>query len=208
MVALAWPLTRLVSNFGQTASQGQAPIAHTLAAFGPGLIGYGIAFVMLRVMFVLGEVRDASLRMVASAVAGVAVMAVLSQVMSDNDRAAALAIGYGASQVVGAVLLSVRVHRLTRSMSPSRSAGLMLEALIAGGAACGAMWLVEDLLRASDPEPALGFVLGGLAGVATFTLMMVLARGRDLWSWVRWPRPAAERDGWPSSAGSVPQRGR
>lgn len=197
MVALAWPLTRLVSNFGQTASQGQAPIAHTLAAFGPGLIGYGIAFVMLRVMFVLGEVRDASLRMVVSAVTGVAVMAVLSQVMSDNDRAAALAIGYGASQVVGAVLLSVRVHRLTRSMSASRSAGLLLEALIAGGAACGAMWLVEDLLRASEPEPALGFFVGGVVGVATFTLVMVLARGRDLWSWVRRPQPAAGRGGWP-----------
>ncbi len=185
MVALAWPLTRLVANVGQTASQGQAPIAHTLAAFGPGLIGYGIAFVVLRVLFVLGEVRTASLLMVVSAAVGVIVMVVLSMTMAPGDRAAALAIGYGSSQVVGAVLLSVRLHRLTRAMSLSRSAGLLLEALLAGAAAAGAMYLVEALLAPTDPSPVLGFFLGGVAGVAAFTAVMTLARGRDLWGWVR-----------------------
>jgi putative peptidoglycan lipid II flippase len=185
MVALAWPLTRLVANVGQTASQGQAPIAHTLAAFGPGLIGYGIAFVVLRVLFVLGEVRTASLLMVVSAAVGVVVMVVLSMTMAPGDRAAALAIGYGSSQVVGAVLLSVRLHRLTRAMSLSRSAGLLLEALLAGAAAAGAMYLVEAVLAPTDPSPVLGFFLGGVAGVAAFTVVMTLARGRDLWGWVR-----------------------
>jgi putative peptidoglycan lipid II flippase len=187
MVALAWPLTRLVANFGQTASQGEAPIAHTLAAFGPGLIGYGIAFVMLRVLFVLGEVRDASLLMVISAIVGVVVMAVLSRSMAESDRAAALAIGYGSSQVVGAVLLSIRVHRLTRAMSLSRSAGLLVEAAIAGSVGCGAMWIVEHLLDPLQPPPLLGFLAGGTAGVLAFTGVMVMARGRDLWSWL--PRP-------------------
>ena len=187
MVALAWPLTRLVSNFGQTASQGQAPIAHTLAAFGPGLIGYGVAFVMLRVLFVIGEVRDASRLMIISAVVGVAVMALMSKTLHSNDRAAALAIGYGASQVVGAILLSVRVHRLTRAMSASRAAGLLLEAAIAGGVSCWVMWMVEDLLAPLDPPAMVGFLAGGIAGVLAFSLLMALARGRDLWSWVRRP---------------------
>ena len=198
MVALAWPLTRFVSNFGQTASQGQAPIAHTLAAFGPGLIGYGIAFVMLRVMFVLGEVRDASVRMVVSALIGVGVMAVLAKMMAPSERAAALAIGYGASQMVAA--MSVRVHRMTRAMSASRSAGLLLEAVIAGAIASGAMWLTEIVLRPFDLPALLAFTLGGVTGVVAFSLTLMLARGRELTTWL----VRSARRVWPSRAAMPP----
>ena len=82
MVALAWPLTRLVAGVGQTSSQGLAPIAHTLAAFGPGLLGYGLAFIMTRVLFALGDVRRASILMVAGAVVGVVTMVVASAWMA------------------------------------------------------------------------------------------------------------------------------
>jgi putative peptidoglycan lipid II flippase len=85
LMALAWPLTRMVAAVGQTASQGQAPIAHTLAAFGPGLLGYGVAFVMIRVLFSLGDVRQASLLMIAGAVVGVVVMVVASLMMPDSQ---------------------------------------------------------------------------------------------------------------------------
>lgn len=185
MVALAWPLTRLVAGVGQTASQGQAPIAHTLAAFGPGLLGYGVSFVMIRVLFALGDVREASLLMIAGAVVGVAVMAVASVAMPDSQRATALAIGYGASQTVAAVLLAVRVHRLTRAMSASRCTGLMLEAGLAATMSWAAMWQVERLLAIHHAHSSLAFVAGGAAGVGVFGLVMILLRGRDLWSWRR-----------------------
>ena len=89
MVALAWPLTRLVAGVGQTSGQGLAPIAHTMAAFGPGLVGYGLAFIMTRVLFALGDVRRASMLMVAGAVVGVATMVVASASMAPASRAAA-----------------------------------------------------------------------------------------------------------------------
>jgi putative peptidoglycan lipid II flippase len=112
MVALAWPIARAVS-FGQAASQGLAPIAHALAAFGAGLFGYGIAFVMTRVLFSIGDVRWTAIAVSGAAVAGVVLMAVTSKVMAETDRAAALAIGFGAAQAISAVLLTWRVHRLT-----------------------------------------------------------------------------------------------
>ena len=67
----------------------------------------------------------------------------------------------------------------------SRSAGLLLESLLAGATAAGAMYLVEAVLAPTDPSPVLGFFLGGVAGVAAFTAVMTLARGRDLWGWAR-----------------------
>lgn len=181
MVALAWPLTRMVASVGQTASQGLAPIAHTLAAFGPGLLGYGVAFVMIRVLFALGDVREASLMTIVGAVVGVAVMTVASLSMADDQRAAALAIGYGASQIVAAVLLSSRVYRLTRAMSGSRSTGLLIESAVAATAAWATMWQVQRLFGTSRGQAPLAFMAGGLAGVAVFAVMMMLLRGRDLW---------------------------
>jgi hypothetical protein len=82
------------------------------------------------------------------------------------------------------VLLSVRCTG-GGAMSLSRSIGLLLEALIAGAVACGAMWLTEAVLRPAHPAAAVGFLAGGLAGVAAFTGVMALARGRDLWGWLR-----------------------
>ena len=185
MVALAWPLTRLVAAVGQTASQGQAPIAHTLAAFGPGLLGYGVSFVMIRVLFSLGDVRVASLLMIAGAVVGVVVMVVASMTMSDSQRAVALAIGYGASQTVAALLLGARVHRLTRAVSPSRSAGLLLESGVAAAAAWFAMWQVQRLFSTQSVHAPAAFVAGGMTGVVVFAAVMTLMRGRDLWGWRR-----------------------
>ena len=67
MFALAWPVGRLASSFGDADAQGVAPIAHALAVFGCGLTCYGVAFTMTRVLFSLGDVRAASLLVAASA---------------------------------------------------------------------------------------------------------------------------------------------
>ena len=180
MVALAWPLTRLVAGVGQTASQGLAPIAHTLASFGPGLLGYGVAFVMTRVLFALGDIRRASVLMIAGAVMGVLLMAITSAVLSPADRAAALAVGYGASQTVAAVLLTLRVHSLTGSMGAKRILRVAGESLLA---AAGAVVVMGWVVARFEPtrRAALGaFLVGGVAGVSAFALIIALCRQREL----------------------------
>jgi putative peptidoglycan lipid II flippase len=113
MVALSWPVARVASSFGQAASQGVAPIAHALAMFGLGLLGYGMSFTMTRVLFSLSDVKRASMLVAAAAIMGVCAMTVASAVMSDSDRAAALALGYGTTQTLSAALLTWRAHQLT-----------------------------------------------------------------------------------------------
>ena len=179
MAALAWPLTRLLAGVGQTASQGLGPIAHTLAAFGPGLAGYGVAFVMIRVLFALEDVRRPSLLMIYSALTGVGVMAVAAHFMAADERAAALAIGYGASQLIAAVLLTRRVHSLTGAMAVGRIARIVAEALVAGLAAFAVMLVVVRLFEPTRPEAVPAVLLGGMAGVVTF-ICVTAAFHRDV----------------------------
>lgn len=182
MVALAWPLTRLVAGVGQTASQGLAPIAHTLAAFGPGLVGYGLAFIMTRVLFALGDVRRASILMVGGAVAGVQTMVLASVRMEPSSRAAALAIGYGAAQTVAAVVLTIRVNYLTGAMATRRVARLAAESLVSAAAAVAVMvWMVSNF----DPtrrQALAAFLLSGTAGMVVFAASIALFRRRELLS--------------------------
>lgn len=180
MGALAWPATRVLAGIGQTASQGLAPIAHTLAAFGPGLIGYGVAFVMLRVLFTIGDVRMASLLTIYAAVTGVIVMIVASHLMSASDRAPALAIGYGAAQTLSAILLTKRVHDLTGAMPKRQVFGLLGESLVAGGIAVGVMVLSLAVFEQTRREAVPAVLLGGIAGLVAFAAAMFWFRRREL----------------------------
>ena len=180
LVALAWPLTRVLAGVGQTASQGLEPIAHALAAFGPGLLGYGVAFVMTRVLFSLGDVRHASMLMIVGAVVGVVCMTVMSWVMPGTDRAAALAIGYGAAQTVSAALLCRRVHQLTGALGGRRSLSLAADTLVAGLLAGTAMaaavaWF-DDTRRQALPA----FLVAGSLGVVVFAAAIAVLRRAEL----------------------------
>lgn len=180
MLALAWPLTRLLAGVGQTASQGLAPIAHTLASFGPGLLGYGVAFVMTRVLFALGDIRRASILMIAGAVMGVLWMSVASAVLEPTHRAAALAIGYGASQTIAAVLLTIRVHRLTGAMAGMKALRLGIESVVAAGVAVVVMYEVVAAFDPTRRQALVAFLLGGTAGVCAFALVMAAFRHREI----------------------------
>ena len=175
MVALAWPVATAAA-FGQTASQGLAPIAHALAVFGPGLLGYGVAFVMTRVLFAIGDVRRAALLLIASAGVGVVWMWMASMVLDRTERAAALAMGYGAAQTVAAVLLTMRVHRLTGSMGGRVAVRLLAESFVAGAASIMAMLWVVAQFGEGRTAAAEAVLLGGVAGVAVFGAVMALCR--------------------------------
>ncbi len=180
MVGLAWPLARAAA-FGQTASQGFAPIAHTLAAFGPGLLGYGVAFVMTRVLFAMGDVRRASMLMIGAAVMGVATMVVMSDVLHPADRAAALAVGYGASQTVAAIVLTARARTLVGSLSSTGVARAVLAAATAAVAAGASMLWIVARFGTGRAASASAVVVAGVAGVVVFAAVMSAVSGRRNW---------------------------
>lgn len=177
MVGLAWPVTR-VAAFGQTASQGFAPIAHTLAAFGPGLLGYGIAFVMMRVLFAIGDVRRASMLMIFAALAGVVTMVVASRVMASSERAAALAIGYGTAQTVAAVLLTGRLRSILGAPRWKPLARVLSVSLVAAAAAVGVMCAVVASFDTTRSASLVALLVAGAAGVLLFAGVLSAGGGR------------------------------
>ena len=189
MLALSWPVAR-VAAFGQTASEGIAPIAHTLAAFGPGLVGYGVAFILVRTLFALGDVKVASRLMIAGAVVGALTMALLADVMAPADRAAALAIGYGTSQAVTAILLARRAHELTGSVGLRTVGRLLGEAAVAGTVAIVVMSSIADWFAPTRRDSLEAVFVAGTVGVAAFTVAMASFRWRDLQGGLFSRRPA------------------
>jgi putative peptidoglycan lipid II flippase len=177
MATLAGPIARVVASLGQAGSQGDAPIAHSIAVFGGGLVGYGIAVIMTRVMFGLDQVRSAAQMVMVSAAVGVVVMAVASEAFADVDRASALALGYGLAQTVSAVLLTRRVR--ARIGAPTwRGTGRMLTgSVVSGGVATIVMLLVQRPFDTGRPGSLAAIVVAGSAGVATFGLVLMLVTG-------------------------------
>jgi putative peptidoglycan lipid II flippase len=150
-------------------------------------VGYGVAFVMTRVLFAIGDVRAASVLMIVGAVVGVTWMGVASGVMAPTERAAALAMGYGASQTIAAVLLVRRVHRQTGSMSGTVTLRLLAESLVAGIAALVTMLWVTSRFGTSRRAALEAVLVAGAAGVLMFGAVMALLRGRELFGRGRQP---------------------
>lgn len=171
MVALAWPVTRVVASFGQAASQGLAPIAHAMAVFGFGLVGYGMSFMMTRVLLSLEDVKRAAVLVSGAALAGVVVMGVATSVLPDSDRAAALALGYSATQTMSAAVLTLRVRTVTGAPSWGSLGRLSIGSAVAAVASGAVMMVVQHQFATDRASSALAIVVAGTCGVLVFLLV-------------------------------------
>ena len=177
MVALSWPVARVASSFGQAASQGVAPIAHALAMFGLGLLGYGMSFTMTRVLFSLSDVKRASILVAAAAILGVCAMTIASVIMSDSDRAAALALGYGTTQTLSAALLTWRARQVT-GYPTRRSIGRLGVGSLAAAVAAGVvMFGVQQWFDNTRLASLAAIVVAGCVGVVVFVACVSVFTG-------------------------------
>lgn len=167
LFALAWPIAR-VAAFGDAASQGFAPIAHALAAFGPALVPYGLAFVLTRVLISLGDVRATAVRIAVAAAVGIVAMVVVAVVAPGSERAAALAAGYGVTQLLVCVALVDRARRLVVLPTIGRLAVFVARVAVATVAAGATMLAVPSMFATTRPASALALVVGGAAGAVVF----------------------------------------
>ncbi len=184
LMALSWPVARVASSFGQAASQGVAPIAHALAMFGVGLLGYGMSFTMLRILFSLGEVRGASLLVVAAAVAGVVVMVLLAMWFPDADRSAASALGYGITQTLAAGMLTLRTRRVTGYPTFAAVGRVGIGSVVAASVAGLVMFVLQLQFAESVVASLLAIVVAAAAGGVVFAVLVGRLVGVSLWALV------------------------
>ena len=179
MMALAWPIARVAGWGGEAANQGYAPIAHTIAVFGTGLVAYGMVFVMTRVLFALDDVKRASLLVAGSAVIGVAAMVAATAVISDGERSVALAVGYSLTQVLAASMLTLRVRSLTGGPTIATVGRLSVGSAAAAIASAAAMVPIRLLFDTGLLGSLLAIGAAGAVGVIVFLVLVTLLIGAD-----------------------------
>lgn len=187
LVGLGWPATRLVA-FGEAVQSGYAPLAHTLVAFGLGLIGTGLMFFVVRMLFSIDDARGAAVTTGILAVAGIVAMVICADVATRADRAPALAVGFGAAHIFGSAIMLVRYARVSGWVRLRSCARPMVAALCSGAVSC----LVT--LRLADAFPtsrvgALGAILVcAPIGLLVFGLLTRVIGGTRLSALVHWER--------------------
>jgi putative peptidoglycan lipid II flippase len=179
LLALAWPLVRLTA-YGHVAGGAIAPLAHALAGFAPGLVGYGLFFLLTRVRYAQGDVRSPTFANALIALTGLVAMAIGSMVTDDAERAAALAAAYGGAHLVGTIVLAVITDRSIpelRGTGVARGivAGLAV-AVVAGIAMAAVAGAIGGISRTSA---LVTLALSGLAGAIVFVLALPPASGRS-----------------------------
>jgi putative peptidoglycan lipid II flippase len=162
MVALAWPIVRLLA-FGENATGDLGPLAHAVAAFGPGLAAYGALFYLTRIAFAVGLARWPAIAAVVTVVAGGFGMIVASVVAPDDERAAVLAACFSLAPLFGALLLSrVLSARFGEPVGSTRMVGGAL------AAAAGAGLAMAGVAALSSTTSRIGslvvLIAAGLAG--------------------------------------------
>ena len=179
MLALSLPLARVL-QVGAFHGSGIGEVAGAVAAFGPGLIGYGIFLFLARALYATGDTRTPTLVNLGVVVGAAVAMIISFAVVHGDGRIAALAAAHSAAYVVGSVVL----FRVVRARSAGSGDGLgalgrSLGASIAGAVvAGGAMWLVGQAIGGRGRlHSMLDLGAGGLVGLVVYVGAAALLGG-------------------------------
>jgi putative peptidoglycan lipid II flippase len=174
-VVFALPIARVVA-FGAVSRDGVALLAAGLASLGIGLYPYGAFLLLARAYYAQGESRVPALVAVATASAGVVVMAAGAAGVHGAAKVAALGIGHSSAYLLAAVALGVGLSRRTgRALVPRQLA----RATAVAGCVGALSWLT---MRALSPDGraqtfAATAVVAGLAA-AVYIAVLRLAGAR------------------------------
>jgi putative peptidoglycan lipid II flippase len=170
LVAAAWPLASVVAGASPGAAGGaaggavpEAALPHAIAAFAPGLVGYGVLALLTRALYARDRGRDVAVATVAGFAVAAGLAVAFASVASTTDRVAAVGLANTIGMSLAGLLL---VLSLRRAASPAALAGAPATLAVAVpaaavAAACGAY--------ASRVGPALaGAALAGLVATAVY----------------------------------------
>ncbi len=180
LVAAAEPIARLLVE-SAPGRPSVGPLADGIAAFAPGLVGYGLFALLSRALYSRGEAKSTALACVAGWLAVVAADLVLAAQFPPEQRVLVLAAGNSIGMtLLGAALLAVVARRAGR---PALGG---VGSAVAGGTLCAVVsatagWLLAERL---DGPGLIGILVSGaavtLCVVALFGAMMVVVARAEL----------------------------
>ncbi|WP_369141175.1 murein biosynthesis integral membrane protein MurJ [Modestobacter versicolor] len=173
LVAVSGPMARVFLASPDDAAPAAA-LAPTIAAFAPGLVGYGLVALLSRALYARGLWRAPAVCVAGGWLVAVAADLVLAAVLPDADRALALATGHTVGvTVAGAALLVVVVREAGGAAlaGVARTGGPAVLAGVLGGAA----GLLTARALGADPVPGGGVPAAIGIGVAAGAVVLVVA---------------------------------
>ena len=175
ILALAGPGSRLLFDAGLGGHGSAHLLAPAVAAFAPGLVGYGAYALLTRVAYALGDGRTPALGAAAGFGSATALSLLAYPFFHGAALIAALAGAFSVGMTLGAGLM---VQRLTASAGSAVFAGVATacgRAVVACGAAALAGLAAGTVLRGASVGSHVAGVLG--AGVATGGVYLAALHG-------------------------------
>jgi putative peptidoglycan lipid II flippase len=177
LAAAAWPAARLFVAHPQQVQQ----LALTFTAFAPGLVGFGLAAALSRVLFASGRSRLAAVSLVGGWVVVTAVDVAAVPLVASRWVVPVLGLGntIGLTYAGIALLIAVRASRGTAALRGSaRAAGAGLAGALAGGAT-GALLAARFHVAGFVPNAAVTLLVCACAA-AVFGAAALALDGGDL----------------------------
>ena len=177
LAGAAWPAARLFVAHPQQVHQ----LALTFIAFAPGLVGFGLAAALSRVLFASGRNRLAAVSLVGGWVVVTAVDVAAVPLVASRWVVPVLGLGntIGLTYAGIALLIAVRASRGTAALRGSaRAAGAGLAGALAGGAA-GALLAARFHVAGFVPNAAVALLVCACAA-AVFGAAALALDGGDL----------------------------
>jgi putative peptidoglycan lipid II flippase len=180
LVAVSGPMARV---FLASDARSAAALQPTIAAFAPGLVGYGLVALLSRALYARGLWRAPTVCVAGGWLVAVVADIVLADVLPAGDRALALGAGHSIGVTVAGIALLAVVVREAGAAALAGVARTGLPALLAGvlGGAAGlltARWLGADPVPDGGVTAAIGtgLVTGGVVLVVAAAVMMGTSR--------------------------------
>jgi putative peptidoglycan lipid II flippase len=182
LVAVAGPMARVFLASSDDAGRAAA-LQPTIAAFAPGLLGYGLVALLTRALYARGLWRSPTACVAGGWLVAVAADLVLARILPDADRALALGAGHTIGVTVAGVALLAVVAREAGAAALAGVARTGVPALLAGVLG-GTAGLLTARALGADPVPdggvlaaiGIGVLAGGVVLLVVAAVMMGTAR--------------------------------
>jgi len=182
LVAVSGPMARVFLASADDAGSAAA-LQPTIAAFAPGLLGYGLVALLSRALYARGLWRAPTVCVAGGWLVAVAADLVLAAVLPADQRALALGAGHSVGVTVAGIALLAVVAREAGTGALAGVARTGLPALLAG-ALGGAAGLLTARALGADPVPdggvvaaiGIGVVAGGVVLLVAAAVMMGTSR--------------------------------
>jgi putative peptidoglycan lipid II flippase len=173
LVAVSGPMARVFLASADDAGSAAA-LQPTIAAFAPGLLGYGLVALLSRALYARGLWRAPTVCVAGGWLVAVAADLALAGALPAEDRALALAAGHSIGVTVAGVALLVVVAREAGTGALAGVARTGLPALLAGVLG-GAAGLLTARALGADPVPDGGVVAAIGTGVLAGGVVLLVA---------------------------------